>query len=182
MKQFQLKKSNTSIYFCLALFYICFSSPIFSQIKTQSSQKELLNKKNKLNDDIKQLNSQLSQTKANKKSQINTIVVINTKIKVREELIGTINQELAQINSRIKKNVLEVNALKASLEKLKGEYAKMIYFAQRNQDSYTKIMFLFSAGDFNQAYMRIKYFQQYAAFRKKQANEILATQLILNNK
>jgi hypothetical protein len=53
-----------------------------------------------LNDDIKQLNSQLSQTKANKKSQINTIVVINTKIKVREELIGTINQELAQINSQ----------------------------------------------------------------------------------
>jgi septal ring factor EnvC (AmiA/AmiB activator) len=70
----------------------------------------------------------------------------------------------------------------ASLEKLKSEYAKMIYFAQRNQDSYTKIMFLFSSGDFNQAYMRIKYFQQYAAFRKKQANEIIATQVILNDK
>ncbi|MBC7695920.1 MAG: peptidoglycan DD-metalloendopeptidase family protein [Burkholderiales bacterium] len=135
-----------------------------------------------MNDDIKQLNSQLSQTKANKKSQINTIVVINTKIKVREELISTINTELSQINARIKKNVTEVNALKASLDKLKGEYAKMIYFAQRNQDSYTKIMFLFSSGNFNQAYMRIKYFQQYAAFRKKQADEILATQVILNDK
>jgi septal ring factor EnvC (AmiA/AmiB activator) len=135
-----------------------------------------------LNDDIKQLNSQLSQTKASKKSQINTIVVINTKIKVREELISTINSELAQINSRIKKNVTEINALKASLDKLKSEYAKMIYFAQRNQDSYTKIMFLFSSGDFNQAYMRIKYFQQYATFRKKQADEIVATQLVLGTK
>lgn len=158
------------------------SKPLFSQTKTQPSQKDLLNKKNKLNDDIKQLNSQLSQTKANKKSQINTIVVINTKIKVREELISTINSELAQINSRIKKNVTEINALMASLDKLKGEYAKMIYFAQRNQDSYTKIMFLFSSGNFNQAYMRIKYFQQYAAFRKKQANEIMETQVILNDK
>ncbi|MES2566292.1 MAG: peptidoglycan DD-metalloendopeptidase family protein [Bacteroidota bacterium] len=141
-----------------------------------------MNKKNKLNDDIKQLNSQLSQTKASKKSQINTIVVINTKIKVREELISTINSELNQINSNIKKNVTEVNALMASLNKLKGEYAKMIYFAQRNQDSYTKIMFLFSSGNFNQAYMRIKYFQQYAAFRKKQANEIIATQIIVTDK
>lgn len=66
----------------------------------------------------------------------------------------------------------EVNALKASLDKLKSEYAKMIYYAQRNQDSYTKIMFLFSAGDFNQAYMRIKYFQQYAAFRKNKRQKL----------
>lgn len=182
MNQYLLKKNNASIILCFILFFISISVATFSQTKGQPSQKDLLNKKNKLNDDIKQLNSQLSQTKASKKSQINTIVVINTKIKVREELIGTINSELAQINSRIKKNVTEVNALKASLEKLKGEYAKMIYFAQRNQDSYTKIMFLFSAGDFNQAYMRIKYFQQYATFRKKQADEITATQLILTNK
>ncbi len=130
-----LKKNNVSIILCFILFFSSISFNSISQTKGQPSQKDLLNKKNKLNDDIKQLNSQLSQTKANKKSQINTIVVINTKIKVREELISTINSELAQINSRIKKNVTEVNALKASLEKLKGEYAKMIYFAQRNQDS-----------------------------------------------
>lgn len=182
MIQYQLRKNNVSIIICLILFFISISANTFSQTKGQSSQKDLVNKKNKLNDDIKQLNSQLSRTKANKKSQINTIVVINTKIKVREELIGTINSELSLINSRIKKNVAEVNALKASLEKLKSEYAKMIYFAQRNQDSYTKIMFLFSAGDFNQAYLRIKYFQQYATFRKKQANEIVATQIVLTNK
>ena len=182
MNLYLLKKNNASIILCLTFFFTSISFQSFSQSKGQPSQKDLLNKKNKLNDDIKQLNSQLSQTKASKKSQINTIVVINTKIKVREELISTINSELAHINSRIKKNVTEVNTLKASLEKLKDEYAKMIYFAQRNQDSYTKIMFLFSSGDFNQAYMRIKYFQQYATFRKKQADEIVATQLVLGEK
>ncbi len=182
MNQYLLKKKSSSIILCLALFFISVSSPVFSQTKSQPSQKELQNKKNKLNDDIKQLNSQISKTKDKKKSQINNIVIINTKIKVREELISTINSELAQINANIKKNVAEVNSLKASLDKLKSEYAKMIYFAQRNQDSYTKIMFLFSAGDFNQAYMRMKYFQQYSAFRKKQANEIVATQLVLNEK
>lgn len=182
MIQFLLKKKSNSILICFALFFISVSSPIFSQTKSTPSQKELQNKKNKLNDDIKQLNSQISKTKDKKKSQINNIVIINTKIKVREELISTINSELAQINSNIKKNVAEVNSLKANLDKLKSEYAKMIYFAQRNQDSYTKIMFLFSSGNFNQAYMRIKYFQQYAAFRKKQADEIVATQLVLTTK
>ena len=105
MNLYLLKKNNASIILCFILF-LGVSTYSYSQ-KSTPSQKDLLNKKNKLNDDIKQLNSQLSQTKASKKSQINTIVVINTKIKVREELIGTINSELAQINSRIKKNVTQ---------------------------------------------------------------------------
>ncbi len=176
------KKRNNLIYLGLCIFFIGFYTPgSFAQTKSPS-QKDLQNKRNKLNDDIKQLNSQLSQTKANKKSQINNIVVINTKIKVREELISTINTELSKINTNIKKNTGEVNSLRQSLEKLKGEYAKMIYFAQRNQDSYTKLMFLFASGDFNQAYIRLRYFQQYTAFRKKQAAEIMSTQLVLTGK
>ena len=182
MNLFQLIKNRNNILVCCFIFLIGYHHSILGQTKTQNSQKDLKSKQKKLNDDIKQLNSQLSQTKASKKSQINTIVVINTKIKVREELISTINTELSGINTTIKQNVNEINSLKANLDKLKSEYAKMIYFAQRNQDSYTKIMFLFSSGNFNQAYMRIKYFQQYAAFRKKQANEIIATQQVLNSK
>lgn len=183
MMRFQLKKISLSKFIYFIFFFIGLQSLSISQTKAQQqSQKELQNKKNKLNDDIKQLNSQLKQTKASKKSQINTIVVINTKLKVREELIGTINQELFQINEGIKQNVEEINRLVANLKKLKSEYAKMIYFAQRNQDSYTKIMFLFSSGNFNQAYMRIKYFQQYATFRKKQAEEIVSTQRVITDK
>jgi septal ring factor EnvC (AmiA/AmiB activator) len=182
MRQFLLKKNSINIFLCYCLLIIGYPQIASGQTKSHTNQKELQNKKNKLNEDIKQLNNQLSQTKASKKSQINTIVVINTKIKVREELISTINNELNHINNKIKKNVTEINALQANLERLKLEYAKMIYFAQRNQNSYTKLMFLFSAGDFNQAYLRLKYFQQYSTFRKKQANEILATQQVLNDK
>ena len=183
MMRFQLKKISLSKFIYFIFFFIGVQFFSVGQTKAQQqSQKELQNKKNKLNDDIKQLNSQLKQTKANKKSQINTIVVINTKLKVREELIGTINQELFQINEAIRQNVEEINQLVNNLTKLKAEYAKMIYFAQRNQDSYTKIMFLFSSGNFNQAYMRIKYFQQYATFRKKQAEEIVSTQRVITGK
>ena len=182
MNQLPLKKKQINILVCCFIFLCGITfNPLLAQ-KGQPSQKDLKSKQKKLNDDINQLNSQISKLKNSKKSQINNIVVINTKIKVREELIGTINSELSNINSAIKKNTAEVNSLKSNLEKLKGEYAKMLVYAQRNQDSYTKIMFLFSAGNFNQAYMRAKYFQQYTTFRKKQANEIMATQIVLTQK
>jgi septal ring factor EnvC (AmiA/AmiB activator) len=52
----------------------------------------------------------------------------------------------------------------------------MIYFAERNRDSYSRLVFIFTASDFNQAIMRLKYFQQYSQFRKKQAGEIISAQ------
>lgn len=180
---------NKPKWLLLSAFYLLFfffsPSHYYAQSKSKtknSSQKDLEKKKKKLNEDIKELNAQLSKTKANKKSQINTIVIINTKIKGREELIYTINQELNIVNKEIKDNQIQIDELSANLKKLKSEYAKMIYFAQRNQESYTKLMFIFSSDDFNQAYMRIKYFQQYANFRKKQADEIVATQQVINKK
>ena len=118
----------------------------------------------------------LSETKANKKSSIGALVNINMKLEKRQDLINTINAEIQELNRDIKQNDKQATQLKTSLEKLKGDYARMIIFAQRNQDAYSKIMFVFAADNFNQAYARLKYMQQYSEFRKKQAIEIIATQ------
>ena len=56
MTQFQLTKRNLSKFICFSFLFIGLSISSFSQTKGTPSQKELLNKKNKLNDDIKQLN------------------------------------------------------------------------------------------------------------------------------
>ncbi len=64
---------------------------------------------------------------------------------------------------------------------MKKEYAGMIRFAQRNRNSYDKMMFIFAANDFNQAYKRIKYLQQFGQYRKKQAAYIQGTEKQLSN-
>ncbi len=58
----------------------------------------------------------------------------------------------------------------------------MIYYAYRNRRSYDRLVFIFSSDDFNQAYRRIKYFQQYSTYRQTQAELITKTQSILNDK
>jgi len=152
------------------------SVPVFAQRTVKNTKKELENKKKKINEEIKQINNLLSETKANKKSSIGALVNINIKLERRQDLINTINAQIAELNREIKQNEAQVDQLKNNLEKLKKEYARMIVYAQRNQDAYTALMFVFAAESFNQAYSRLKYMQQYSEFRRKQATEIINTQ------
>jgi septal ring factor EnvC (AmiA/AmiB activator) len=159
-------------------FLICFL-PLPAQHGSKNSKKELENKKKRINDEIRQLNSMISETKANKKSSIGALVKINIKLSKRQELINTINTELRDLENGISKNEAGISQLKSNLEKLKQEYARMLVFAQRHQDSYSILMFIFAAESFNQAYQRLKYMQQYSEFRHKQALEIINTQTAL---
>ena len=58
------------------------------------------------------------------------------------------------------------------MDELKAEYAHLIQQAYKNRDSYDKLMFIFSASNFNQAYKRVKFIQQYTSYREKQAEAI----------
>jgi septal ring factor EnvC (AmiA/AmiB activator) len=176
------RKKGNSRALILLLFLFCFAPSFQAQNDSKLSKRELEQKKKRINDEIRQINIQLSQTKANKKSSIGTLLTINVKLKKRQELIRMINQEINLLDKDISKNQEQVGQLKASLAKLKREYARMIVFAQRNQDSYNALMFIFAADNFNQAYARMKYIQQYSEYRRRQAVEIINTQTQLLGK
>lgn len=177
MTLFKYKKNLSRIFIFLLCFFV-FSNQQFAQSGSKS-KKDLENKKKRINDEINEINSMLKETKANKRSSLGALVNINLKLEKRQDLINTINAQLNALNKEIKENENKSQILKDNLEKLKAEYARMILFAQRNQDSYTKLMFVFASSNFNQAYSRLKYFQQYSNFRKKQAGEIISTQTLL---
>ncbi|MGZ4042029.1 MAG: murein hydrolase activator EnvC family protein, partial [Bacteroidia bacterium] len=171
-------RKNQSRVLVLLLCFFVFFGAVLAQ-NGAKSKKDLENKKKRINEEINEINSMLNETKANKRSSLGALVNINMKLEKRQELINTINSELAELNKEIKTNESKSQILKSNLEKLKADYARMILFAQRNQDSYSKLMFVFASSSFNQAYSRLKYFQQYSDFRKKQAGEIIKTQGLL---
>ncbi len=175
MSLLKYNKNKISYFLVVICLFVC-SQALYSQGTNKNPKKDLENKKKRINDEINEINSLLNETKANKKSSIGALVNINMKLEKRQDLINTINAEINEITKEIKQNETKTNLLKGNLQKLKTEYAKMIVFAQRNQDSYSKLMFIFSASNFNQAYARLKYMQQYGEFRKKQAIEIINTQ------
>lgn len=178
-KLFSKKNNKPFLLVALCCLVLLSASPSVAQKQTK---KELENKKLQIQKEIEQTNALLAETKRGKKHSLNELLMLNKKISDREELIATINGEIGVLNKQIKENNESINGLQNDLTKLKAEYAKMIYYAYKNQDSYSRLMFVFAANDFEQAYMRLKYLQQYSDYRHKQAEKIIATKKNLNEK
>lgn len=145
------------------------------------SSKELTRKKEALQREIELAQKNLSKTVNGKKLTLTQINAIKSQIRLRQEKISTINSEMRNLDNKITENTGKVHSLQSRLVDLKKNYAEMIRFAQRNRNSYDKMMFIFAAKDFNQAYKRIKYLQQFGQYRKKQAAYIQGTEKDLSN-
>jgi len=150
-------------------------------ISAQKTKEELKASKEKLEKDIQFTNKLLKETRQSKSSSLNQLVILEKKVAQREELIATITNETALLDEKIEQNTQKRRALKKDLENLKEEYARMIYFAFKNRSVYSRLVFVFSAEDFNQAYRRLKYFQQYGAYRQTQAELIVKTRQELDH-
>jgi len=149
---------------------------------SQNERAQLEEDKKKLEEDIHYTNKLLDQTKKSRQSSLNEVYILTDKINKRQELIVTIDREIYFINLQINQVNDSIEILTENLEKLKEEYASLIYFAYKNKNLYNRMMFIFASDDFNQAYQRLKYFQQYNAYRHKQAELILETQESLREK
>lgn len=143
---------------------------------------ELKKQRERITQEINLLNQSLKTTSSNKTLTLKQVNALNTQITLRERKISTISSEMRLIDRQIQENTQEIKKLEDQLEKLKKDYASMIRFAFRNKNGYNKMMFIFASKDFNQAYKRVKYLQQFSESRKNQAQEIEKTQKTIQNK
>ncbi len=116
----------------LFLFFILFTFSGNAQ-----SKKELQNKKAQLSKDIAYTNKLLSLTKRNKSTSLNVLVTLNKKISKRSELINTISTELTGVEKEIGKVSTNIDSLNRQLVFLKKQYAGMVFYAYKNQNSYS---------------------------------------------
>lgn len=145
-------------------------------MQAQQSVADLEQDKKRLEEEINYTNKLLEDIRQDKELTLSQLVILGSKISKRENLIATIQKQLLALDRKINQGEQEVGRLQKELSTLRKEYARMVEFAYKNRDSYNKLVFLFSAEDFNQAFQRLKYLQQYAAFRKAQIERIQKTQ------
>jgi len=163
----------------LRLISIILFSVLVSFVSNAQTQKQLENRRIQLQKEIKEINTLLFQSKEEAETLLSELDDLTHKINVRSKLIETINQEAESLSKAIDKNEKEISLLEKKLTVLKEDYADMIVQSYKSKNRQSRLMFLLSAENFQQAYKRLQYIKQYSNYRKQQGEEIKATSVNL---
>ncbi len=145
----------------------------------EKKQRELEERKAKLQEELLEINSKFIKEKKKEKSVLKELANQNAKIAVNEKIIYTTNKQKRVLSDNIYTKQLEINKYKREIEVLKIDYSNMIVKSYKSRSEQSRIMFILSSENFNQAYKRVQYMKQYAGFRKRQAEEIKDKQIKL---
>ncbi len=162
---------HTIQWMTLVLLTLLVSVGGYAQRSKESLEKEIRS----LQKEIETANKLLKETSKSKEVTMGQVSLMNKKIKDRQKLINACNEQIKILERNIKKGENNITSLNGELKKLSGEYAKMVQFAYKNRSRYDQLEFLFASKDFNQAFQRMRYIQQFADARKTKMNQIANT-------
>ena len=162
------------LHIILVLLLLALVSPTFAQKTKGKTKKQLQSEINSLQKEISTANQLLKKTKKDKEMTLNEVNLLDKKIKQREKLINSYNEQIAVLDEEIKSGKSNIKSLNLDLSKLQKEYAKMIVFANKNRSHYDRLGFIFASKDFNQAFRRLRYIREFSEARKAKMNQIAA--------
>lgn len=149
----------------------------------QSTKKDKLQRqKVRLQDEIELANKILSETKKSKELSLSNIQTVQQKLKLRQNLVRTLDKEMVLLDKNIRKTNDDIDTLEKKIAKLKEDYARMIRQAYKSKNKQSRLMFILSSRNFNQALRRMEYLKQISEFRRRQVEEINSKQVALNEK
>lgn len=134
--------------------------------------KELQKQQHELQQQLEQTSNMLKQTKQSETATINKLNLLNNDIKTRKKLIKNIQSEISGLNTEMVQLRDRRSELQIELEACKADYARLIRETHYADMQQSPLLFLLSSNTFQQLTRRIRYMQQFAAYRKEQAREI----------
>ena len=151
------------------IIYLCFA---FSLNLNAQDRKKLEAEKVKIEKEIEKINAILNETKKTKNLSASQLNVLRKKIRDRERLIDNISKQTQVLNGEIQNTQKSILQLNEEINFLKKEYIQMLRMAQKNKTSANRLLFIFSAKDYSQAYQRYVFFKQYGQLQKQKMFEI----------
>ena len=162
---------------------ILYLSLLLTMLVPAQSVKELQKQQRELQQQLEQTQKMLKQTKQNETATVNKLNLLNTDIKTRKKLIRNIQSEINGLNGEMGSLRKKRSALQQELEACKEDYARLIRETHYADMQQSPLLFILSADNFQQLTRRIRYMQEFAAYRKEQVRKIesLQTEIDIQN-
>jgi septal ring factor EnvC (AmiA/AmiB activator) len=164
--------------FATFVFFLC----TIAALAQEPTKDQLEKQRADLKKEIQATEKALIETQKTTKVNVGQLSLINKKLNLQDNVIRNISGEIQKLGDNIYLSQLEINKIKRILDTLKIEYAKSMVYAYKNRSNYDFLNFIFAANNFNDAIKRIAYLKSYRNYREMQAENILKTQALLEDK
>jgi septal ring factor EnvC (AmiA/AmiB activator) len=146
------------------------------------SRSDLEKERASIQREIEDVKNSLDITHKNRKQTLGQLALLQKRLRLREAAISNINQQLNFIQADMNNSWSEIIKLNKELDTLRKQYAESVVYAYENRTNYDFLNFIFAAGNFNDAIKRVEYLKSYRTYREQRADNILKTQVLLQNK
>ncbi len=153
-----------------------------NDINASSDRKDVIKREQQdaqraINESSKKLTSNEKATAQNLKD----LNLITAEIKAQNVELKRLSAQLDSINREVTSVGDSIKIEQERLDDLKAKYANAIKKMGTQSRTYDKITFLFSASSFKEAYRRMRYLQEFTAWREEQSQMIMESKKILEN-
>lgn len=166
----------------LVLFLLLSLITTFPLLAQKRDRQALEREKRKNIEQLNQLRAVLKKTASEKQVSIEQLNALTAQIEAQSKQINLLSDEIKLSEVEISELRKASQALNRDLDKLRAEYAQMIYTADKRRQQLNPMGFLFSSENFNQLVARIRYLKQYAKARQTQKQQMETVQTELTGK
>ena len=135
-----------------------------------------------LQKELREIQATYNKVKGQQKATIGQLTILQNKMRVQEQYISNINNEIKLLNDDIYLSNVELTRLQRQLDTLKAEYARSVVYTYKNSNSYSYLNFIFSANSFNDAVRRVSYLKSFRAYNEGKVKTIKETQNLIEQR
>lgn len=123
--------------------------------------------------DIKETKAELSANEKKVNESLSALRQIEGEITVSEQEIATVQNQLNTLNANISTLEGSISANEGELKELREEYLKVVKKMRVARKEGSHLAFLFASKNFNDVRRRLRYLQEFSAWKDRRASEIL---------
>ncbi len=156
------------------LFLACFLLGGGLCAQNSKAVKKLQSERAALKKQIDNSQQLLKSTKRDVKTQLSNLLLLDSEIGRQQKYVEHIAYEADSLARRIDTLQVQLESLQRELDECKRKFQRSLMYMHRNRSAQNKLMFIFSADNFKQAYRRMRYVEEFARYQRAQG-EVLKT-------
>ena len=151
-------------------------------VPTTAEIKGLQNQRSQIQRNINEQQRKLQVNKVDVQQRLKNLVTINGEITAQQQAIEGYQKEVNILNGDISQLTAQRTSLEAELKDKQRRFMQSMQYMSSHRNLQDRMRFVFSAKSLPQAYRRMRFMREYAAYQRKQGEQIKRKQQQIDEK